>query len=356
MSFTEPVHILLHLASFSLMVSLAVSGFMIAAGLLDKPVDRSNHSAAVPTAGGVGIIAGCGAGLLALAIFYPLIANQPMLGALIAIMMGVGFMGLIDDIYVIPSSLKFVLMVGLSTVAVMTIGPPSALPFSMLEIPLPYWLAFSGSVLWVFVMTNGVNFMDGANGLMGAFMLIAFAFLAFISVLANAMSTAILSAIMVAGIAGFLPYNWLNRAHIFAGDVGALFVGFAYAICVLLLIKETGANGLLYVGPLLVLPFLTDILLTMLVRLRRKEDLMSPHSSHIYQRLIRSGRSHSLVTFLYVCAALMAGASVLVGVKTGMIRSLFYLSFATSLWVMLYLLLHRKYPNESGPQQTQPNP
>jgi len=126
MSFTDPVFVLLHLASFAVMISLAVTGFMISAGLLDKPVARSNHKDDIPTAGGVGIVAGLGAGLLALSMFYPSLANQNILGALTAILLGVGFVGLIDDIYQTRASIKFVVLIALATAAVATIGPPQS--------------------------------------------------------------------------------------------------------------------------------------------------------------------------------------------------------------------------------------
>jgi len=193
--------------------------------------------------------------------------------------------------------------------------------------------------------------MDGANGLMGSFMFIALVFLCVIAMMSDAINTAVLSVVLAAAIAGFLPYNWKTRAHIFAGDVGALFVGFGYAIAVLLLVKETDNAGMLFVGPLLVLPFLTDILLTMLARARRKENLMSPHSSHIYQRLIRKGVGHTKVSLLYSVAALAAGISTLTAIKVGLHRSIFYLGFATCVWVLIYLIAHQKLPNGRGPQQ-----
>lgn len=351
MSFSDPVSILLHLAGFACMVSLAISGFMMSAGLLDKPVARSNHKEDIPTAGGVGIVAGVGAGLLALSMFYPAMADQKLLGALAAILFGVGVVGLIDDIFDTRSSVKFVIMVALAAVSVAAIGPPDFMPVAVLNFSLPYGVAFGGAILWVFVLSNGVNFMDGANGLMGGFMAVAFLFLAGIAMMYGAINTAALSAIFAAAIAGFLPYNFKTRAQIFSGDVGALFVGFGYAISVLMLVDETGTSGLLYIGPLLVLPFLTDILMTMLVRARRKENLMSAHSSHLYQRMIRSGYSHKRISMLYVGSAIIAGLTSWIGVKTGLHRSLFYMGLAVCCWVLTYIVLHQKLSSGRDPQQ-----
>lgn len=351
MSFTDPVYILLHLAGFAGMTALAISGFMIFAGLLDKPVERSNHQEDIPTAGGVGILAGVGAGLLALSMFYPGMADQTRLGALSATLFGVAIVGLADDIYDMPASLKFVVMVALAAASVAIIEPPTIMPFSNLNISLPFWFAFGGSILWIFVLANGVNFMDGANGLMGSFMIVALLFLTGIALMFGAINAAIIASVLAAAIAGFLPYNWNKHAHVFAGDVGSLFVGFGYATAVLLLVRDTGTSGLLFVGPLLVLPFLTDILMTMLARVRRKEDLMAPHSSHMYQRLIRKGYGHKTVSLLYVWSAGLAGMTTIIALLTGLHRSFFFLGFVSCFWVLIYLILHQKLPNGRDPQQ-----
>jgi UDP-N-acetylmuramyl pentapeptide phosphotransferase/UDP-N-acetylglucosamine-1-phosphate transferase len=165
-----------------------------------------------------------------------------------------------------------------------------------------------------------------------------------------------MATIMAASIAGFLPYNTRKTAHVFSGDVGALTVGFGFAACSLLLVSETDGNGLLYVGPVLILPFLTDILMTMLVRARRKENLLAAHSSHIYQRLIRAGYSHVNVAIYYTTAAITAGLTAMIGLHSGLIRSVYFLALLTCLWVAIYLLIHRKYPSAGGQPRMQPDP
>ena len=346
MSFSTPGLILLHIASFSLVISLAVSGFMISAGLLDVPVDRSNHKNIVPTAGGIGIVGGMGTGLLALALFYPMLADQSLLGAVAALAVGIACLGLLDDLSDVNAAVKFLVMIIIVSAGVAVIGSPDSLPISMLELALPVGIGFAGAVLWMFVVINAVNFVDGSNGLMGGFMTIAFIFMAAIAALVQASTTAILAAICAAAIAGFLPYNWREKAYIFCGDVGALLIEFCYGACGLILVTETGYAALLYVGPLLILPLLTDVLLTMLMRWRHKEKLMSAHSHHLYQRMVRAGYSHSFVALVYALGAAIAGFSAMIGMRTGLIASLFYLGLCTCLWVMVYFLIHRKFPKE----------
>ena len=69
-----------------------------------------------------------------------------------------------------------------------------------------------------------------------------------------------------------MPYNFRKKAQIFCGDVGSLLTGFIFAVASLMLVKEVPELPFLYVGPILLLPFLADILMTLFSRLKRKEN------------------------------------------------------------------------------------
>ncbi|MBL4853268.1 MAG: hypothetical protein JKY25_03420 [Robiginitomaculum sp.] len=354
MSFEHPVFILLHVAGFAFFISLALSGFMIFAGFLDKPDHRSNHKTPVPTAGGIGIVAGLGAGLLALAMFYPDYGDHNLLGSIAALGFGVAVLGLFDDVYRLNSKLKFALIMVLAGAAVAIIGPPFSFPVAVVDVPIPYWIGFGGALLWVFVVTNGVNFIDGSNGMMAVSMTVAFLAIAVVAVLVGASSAAILSVVMAAALIGFAPYNSGNRARIFGGDVGSLLVGYGYGTSALILVAEAPKAGVLYVGSLLILPFLTDILLTMLLRLRRRENLLAPHKSHLYQRLIAAGKSHASVSILYGYGAVLMAAVTIAALWFGLIRSLFFLALWVNIMLMIYLTIHKKLTANSPAGQRNP--
>ena len=108
--------------------------------------------------------------------------------------------------------------------------------------------------------------MDGANGLMASFMFLATFSLSIIAFTSGAVTTTIIGLILCFGLLGLLPFNFGNNSKIFAGDTGSLLTGFVFSFSALLLVKETDNFDLLYVGPLLILPFLSDIFITMLGR------------------------------------------------------------------------------------------
>ena len=141
---------------------------------------------------------------------------------------------------------------------------------------------------------------------------------------------------------GFLPYNFRQKAQIFCGDVGSLLAGFLFAIASLMLVKEVSSMPLLYVGPILLLPFLADIFMTLVSRLKRKENLLKAHSSHLYQRLIRSGWSHGKVSLVYAGAGLICANIVVFAVFSGMIGSLWSLLLLAFFAGVLKVWVQRK--------------
>ena len=76
--------------------------------------------------------------------------------------------------------------------------------------------------------------------------------------------------------------------------MGALFAAFLFAA---LCLAGAGPEGhgpvSLYFGPIALMPLLTDVLLTLLVRARRRKPLFSAHRDHLYQRWLRAtGKGH----------------------------------------------------------------
>ena len=99
------------------------------------------------------------------------------------------------------------------------------------EAPDGWWL----TILWVVVMVNAVNLIDGLDGLAAG--MVAIAAGAFFVYMVwpdaggpvEATTTAVLSAIVVGAAIGFLPWNFYP-AKIFMGDSGALLLGLVMAV------------------------------------------------------------------------------------------------------------------------------
>lgn len=349
MSLSPDMIMACQIGGLALFVSLAVTGFARLGGLGDLPDHRSSHARMTPTAGGLGLVAGTGAAIVLAALIYSdSLFAQPgsaeKLATLLSLAFAVSFLGLLDDRYVLPSTLKFGLLIILCGFAAEAVGAVTMLPFQNDHIYLLWWSGLAGTTLWLFTVTNAVNFMDGINGMFGLSMMVANSALCLLAIKVGAPVTALLTGVLAASLLGFLPYNFRPKAAVFSGDCGSLGVAFLYASAVLFLVHEQPELRLLYAGPLLILPFLTDVLVTLLRKPMKGIGLLEPHNTHIYQRWARHRGGHVGVTVIYGLMALVMAALVHIGFGNGTLGSLLGLSIMAGLFVCLYAIRSASLP------------
>ena len=342
--------IALQLGGIALFVSLAVTGFARLGGLGDVPDARSAHARTTPTAGGLGILAGIGAAMICAALFhadavFALPGSAVKLSSLLACAFALGILGVVDDRVVVPTKLKFGLIALIGLYAAWSVGSVTMLPFGNDHIYLLWWSALGGTVLWLFVVANAVNFMDGTNGLMGGTMALANAALCAVALRVGAPVTAVLCGVSAAALLGFLPYNARRRAAVFCGDCGSLPVGFLYAGAVLMLVTEQPELRLLYAGPLLVLPLLADVLLTLALKPVRGLGFTAPHATHIYQRLARAWGSHLAVASVYFGLVGIMAMLVIHALTRGTLGSMLGLFMMSGLAACAYAAAHISLPD-----------
>ncbi|MGJ3232557.1 MAG: hypothetical protein ACFE0P_12225 [Oceanicaulis sp.] len=278
-----------------LALSLLVTFLAWKAGVIDQPNDRSSHKRPTPRAGGLGIAAGLGAGLAAASAFPVGSAALAPMAATIALFCA---LGLADDLVTLDERAKFAVFVTLSVALAWFAGPVTRLALTAeLALALPVWLGLAGSALFVFVVVNAVNFMDGSDGMLAAVMIPASLALTMAGLVAGALNAALIGAALAAGLAGFAVFN-TPPARVFAGDSGSLAAGAAYAGGALAM-AGLGFSGSLWLAPLFVLVFLADVLLTLLRRARHGRFSLSAHREHAYQRLIAAGWSHGRTALAY---------------------------------------------------------
>lgn len=299
--------------------ALGATGLAVLGGPTQTPNQRSSHIAPTPISGGLGVAAGFAAAVSLAAIGRPDIdasasAGVQALGWIVALAGVAAAIGAFDDVFETSASMRFIALAGVSVAIAVAAGPPDHLPITdRLAAPLPVMLGLAGGALWVFTVMNAVNFIDGVNGLAGGSGALAAAGLAVCAVLAGSPAAA-LGAIALAGaLAGFLYWNARRRARVFMGDAGSLFLGAAFSGLGLIFVADA-PSGAVYLPPLLALPILADVLLTLALRARRGERLFDAHRDHAYQRLFIAGRSHLQVAagmWLRTLAAALAAALAL---------------------------------------------
>ncbi len=272
--------------------------------ILDHANERSLHHDPTPRGGGIGIAVPVSLGLFFL-------SGAPGPWAVAGIWMAgagaiVASAGLVDDILTLPAVPRLVVQLFAAWLLTQGIGEWRLLTWPGLFTVDLGQAAPVVTVLLLVGLTNAYNFMDGVDGIAGTQGILAGAGWVGIGYAMQEPALASIGAILATTSLGFLLFNW-PPASIFMGDVGSCFLGFVLAA--LTIHVATRSPVAATAGLLCVWPFIFDTAFTLVNRMRRRENVLRAHRSHLYQRLVLSGSSHQSVTVLYGALA-AAGAAV----------------------------------------------
>lgn len=312
--------------AISFAVSLAACHVVMGLGVVDAPDgERKTQAQSVPRLGGVAILMGTLlGGCLSFVILVvahgvsPADTFQSLVAGLTSSTLGLapvlGFVaiafliGLWDDIWTANTKLKLVLL-AVASVALATLGlVPESLstPWGHLSGPA---LLVVGSALWLLVFSNAANFMDGSNGLSIGCLAVMISGLAMIGTATGHITFSLWWFSLLGAVAGFMLLNL--RGQLYAGDAGALGLGALFAALGLVADLEVWTIATL------ALPFLLDVLLTLIWRAKHGRNWLEAHLDHAYQRLIASGWSHLETAFLYWGLSVTAVAMAYIAAQAG---------------------------------------
>lgn len=250
------------------------------AGLLDHPGELKVQNVAIPYLGGLGVAAGVAAGLVPghLSLFPPL-------GMALAL-------GIVDDARPIGAGTRLVaeLVVGLATAAVMPVrlaGP----------------LATVAVTAAVVLLVNGVNMVDGLDGLAGGVALMsAVGYAVVLDGEGRSLALALAGA-----LAAFLVFN-RPPAKVYLGDGGAYLVGAALAV----LLASTWSPERPLAVSLGSLPMVAcpagEVIVAVLRRGRSRARLLAGDRRHVYDQLVDGGWSANRAVVIVVLVQAFLGA------------------------------------------------
>lgn len=321
------------------LLSFPIVRWLRARQVLDRPNERSSHAVPTPRGGGLAVMGVLVPGLIVLyAHSGELFA---VLLALCAAMLAA--ISFLDDMRPLRASTRFVIHfvaallllgglawggggenIAIGADAGMTPGEGNGTGWMARGVILCLYL------LYLVGYTNAFNFMDGINGISGTQAFISGTGVAVLAMRLKGMELqpVALAGALVAGTAvGFLPHNF-PRARVFMGDVGSVPLGFVTAGLGLVLVLQVG-TWLIVPVCLLHANYILDTGITLARRVWRGEKWYEPHREHFYQRLIRSGKSHTSVTswegglqLITLCAAaiyLETGSGGGIGIVAGVL-------------------------------------
>ena len=294
---------------------------------LARPGGRRVHAEPVAQWGGLAIFAGVA--VAALLWRQPTLVDYRMLspsGAsdivkqtqqsvhLSSTFFGCGFLvlllGMADDKWELPAWAKFggqILIVYLmwrGNVRIRT------LPFTSGTHPLLDWQSLLFTELWVLGLMNGINFIDGVDGLASGVCAIAAGSLCIIEILQGATWAAAASAAVCGACLGFLRYNF-HPAKIYLGDAGALLLGFWLATIAVSAAAKTAAATALGV-PMLVLGIpVADTLWAVIRRTMAGQPPWKADRGHLHHRLLARGFTPVKTTlFMYAVTAALGALAI----------------------------------------------
>ena len=143
--------------------------------------------------------------------------------------------------------------------------------------------------MWIINLFNFMDGMDGITSIQVCSLAIATNLLALLGYLDSEFQY--LSIIILSIFLGFYTYN-KPPARIFLGDVGSIPIGY---IVGLIIIKSFIVLNLIIPFIIIIMYHLLDSSLTLAMRIFNNENIFQAHSKHFYQKILRSGRSHSEV-------------------------------------------------------------
>jgi UDP-GlcNAc:undecaprenyl-phosphate/decaprenyl-phosphate GlcNAc-1-phosphate transferase len=312
-------------ALLSLLLTRWVREVANARGWVKAPeLDRHVHTKPVPTLGGVAIYASFMAvsttvlvapKWMGLPFGLPVMKAFGILGPALIIFL----LGLYDDLHLIGPYRKFgvqafaAVLLYLSGFGVRQLDLFSAGRILQTAVGLPL------TVLWVLLITNAFNLIDGLDGLAAGSALFSTVVVLAVSLLNPNPMVTCLTIALAGAILGFLRFNF-HPASIFLGDSGSLFIGFM--LSALALAGSQKAPTMVAVAIPVVsfgLPIL-DVTLSVVRRFLGGKPLFSGDNDHIHHKLLKRGLSQkTAVLVLYGAAAGFALLSLFLIHNAGMI-------------------------------------
>jgi UDP-N-acetylmuramyl pentapeptide phosphotransferase/UDP-N-acetylglucosamine-1-phosphate transferase len=285
--------------------------------IIDKPNHRSSHT--IITIRGGGIIFP-----IAVIIAYLLGYASLLLSISVVCVATISF---IDDIKPLHQFPRF----GTQIIAFVLI----MYDLNLIESTL--WLLPLSLVLlvgWI----NAFNFMDGINGISVLYALAAILTFSFLP--GNEKNLPLL---IIVGISCFIFgfFNIRKVAKTFAGDVGSISLAVFLGYFMIKSIIDSGQIGYL----LFFSVYGIDAGITILFRIKKKENIFEAHRSHLYQYLANEiGFSHIIIASSYMAVQLVVNFLIIYLDYLGQFNIIFAFIFLV-IEVVLYLALRHRILN-----------
>jgi UDP-GlcNAc:undecaprenyl-phosphate GlcNAc-1-phosphate transferase len=268
------------------------------------------HTVEMPLMGGLAIFLAFVAGVFVFCKVDTKVIGM-LLGALLIVITGI-----IDDKYDMNAFLKLFFQIAAALIAIF-----SGIVIEQIDLfgHVIIFGKFSGAVtlLWIVLLTNAINLIDGLDGLScGVSTISCFTLLISLAFhLETPYFVLLLIGILAGSCLGFLPFNF-NPAKIFMGDTGALFLGYIMSVLSILGCFKLDALVSFWVPFLIFALPLLDTAFAFIRRILKGKSPFSADRGHVHHRLIDKGfdQRHS-VLLLYAISGISGISAILISLN-----------------------------------------
>ena len=280
--------------------------------IIDKPNERSSHTHITLRGGGVVFYFG---------IFLFTILQGWLYPAFFLGLSLISTVSFLDDIRPLSSRLRLPLHFVAMGIMFIDLG--------LYALPWYFWVI---ALVIAVGIINAFNFMDGINGITGAYSMVALLALWYVNQYIISFADQSLIYIVFLSVLVFNFFNFRTKASCFAGDVGSVSIAF---ILVFLLGKLIVVSGdpryLLFLGV-----YGIDTILTIVHRIILKENILKAHRKHAYQLMANELKiPHLIVSLCY------SGLQLILSILVILVP--FYSLLFVVLLVIIYIVFKLKY-------------
>ena len=273
--------------------------------IIDKPNERSSHTHITLRGGGVVFYFG---------IFLFTILQGWLYPAFFLGLSLISTVSFLDDIRPLSSRLRLPLHFMAMGIMFIDLG--------LYALPWYFWVI---ALVIAVGIINAFNFMDGINGITGAYSMVALLALWYVNQYIISFSDQSLIYIVFLSVLVFNFFNFRTKASCFAGDVGSVSIAFILVFLLGKLIVVSGDPRYL----LFLAVYGVDTILTIIHRIILKENILKAHRKHAYQLMANELKiPHLVVSLCYSGLQLILSALVI------------FASFYSLLFVILLAIVY----------------
>jgi len=158
--------------------------------------------------------------------------------------------------------------------------------------------SFFLTVLWICLITNAINIVDGIDGLAAGISFFAVVSLGVLAFLSSQLLLVLIIAVLSGVIIGFYPFNF-PKAKLYLGDSGSLIIGFILACLSMAAIQRKASLAIVLLIPIIILflPILETVI-TIIRRISKGQNIFTKDMGHFHYRFLQKKVSETKTTLI----------------------------------------------------------